>query len=317
MAILLRPAEITGIDSDNRTIDVKWIGTIGDAKKVKLVLDSGNFSLPRIGDTGLVIQESGQAYFLGKIEYAYKKKVDGTAIDPETESKLLSKRVIEGEIYIANLLKRTWLSLSSGGDIGLLNGFNEGLRYYFTGRILKLAGMVTQIVGNGVTYKLGSVMRDATIKKNVIAQEAPLVPAIEACLELLFQQVKIARLHLGHIKSRVTDVGVGIDEFSTFGGRLRAILEVAAGPVTIAALKMDELGNIELTSSLAGKISIDTTAVKSILFGGLAAVHRALLGEPFLAHYKAHKHFTPVGPSGTMVVPLVDETVLSQKVKLI
>jgi hypothetical protein len=314
---IIKPAEVTGADPDNRTVAIKWYGLPSGVQKVLVVSDTGDFSFPKVGDIGLVIQHSAQAYYLGKIEYGYKNKIAGKVFDTETESKVLAKRVQEGEVYIGNLLKRVWLSMSSAGDFSLLNGFNEGLRYYLRGRILKLAGMVTQIVGNGVTYKLGSVMRDAVVKKNVIAQEVPLVPAIEACLELLFQQVKIVRFHLGHIKSRVTDVGVGIDEFSTFGGRLRAILEVAAGPVTIAALKMDELGNIELTSSLAGKISIDTTAVKSILFGGLAAVHRALLGEPFLAHYKAHTHFTPVGPSGTMVVPLVDETVLSQKVKLI
>lgn len=313
---IIKPAEVTGADPDNRTVDIKWYGLPSGVQKVLVVSDTGDFSFPRVGDIGLVIQHSAQTFYLGKIEYGYKQKIDGKVIDTETESKILAKRVREGEVYIGNLLRRVWLSMSSAGDFSLLNGFNEGLRYYLTGRILKLAGMVTQVVGNGVTFKLGSVMRDGAVKKNVIAQEVPLVPAIEACLELLYQQVKIARLHLGHIKSQVTDAGVGVDEFSTFGGRLRAILEVAAGPVTMASLKMDELGNIELTS-LAGTISVDTTAVQSILFGGLAAVYRVLLGEPFLAHYKAHIHSTPVGPSGTMVVPPVDETMLSQKVKLL
>lgn len=311
MSTTIRPAEITGVDPDTRQLQVKWYGTGGDAKNVKIVSDSGDFSMPRVGDVGLVIQDGGQSYYLGKVEYAYQQKIAGKAKDPETESKILAKRVLEGEIYIGNLLKRTWLSLSSAGDFGLLSGFNEGLKYISKSRITKLAGMVTRVIGNGVTLKIGSVMRDIGTQTDTVIPEVPLVPALEAYLEVVFQTLKIARLHLGHVKS-----SVGVDEFSTLGGRLRAVLEVAAGPVTLASLKMDETGNIELTS-LAGSIFIDTAMVQGIALGGISAVWRALLGEPFLLHYKAHTHATAMGPSGPMIVPVVDETVLSQKVKLI
>jgi hypothetical protein len=313
---IILPAEVTNTDPDNRTIDVKWYGLPGTVQKVNIVSDTGDFSLPKVGDVGLVIQHNLHAFYLGKIEAQYKRKIDGKDRDPDTNSKILAKRVLDGEIYIGNLIKRAWLSISSGGDFGLLSGFNDGLRYYMKDRILRLAGMTTRLIGNGVTLKIGSVVRDSPPKTDVICQEVPLVPSIEACIELLFQQVKIARFQLGHIKSYVSPTGIGADEFSTLGGRLRAILEVTAGPVTLASLKMDETGNIELTS-LAGNIFIDTAMVQGIALGGLSAVWRALLGEPFLLHYKAHTHSTAMGPSGPMIVPVVDETVLSQKVKLI
>ena len=310
MSATIRPAEVTGIDPDTRLIQIKWYGSGGDAKNVRVVSDTGDFSMPRVGDIGLVIQDEAHSFYLGKIEYAYGKKVEGREKDADTDATILAKRVLEGEIYIGNLIKRTWLSLSSAGDFALLNGFSEGLRYYFRNRILRLAGMVTRVVGNGVTFKLGSVMRDIPTSDTIVAEVPPIIPAIEAYLELVFNAVKLARFHLGHIKN-----SAGIDELSTLGGRLRAILEVAVGPVTMAALKMDEQGNIEVTS-LAGKIMIDTTAIQSIWLGGVSAVHRALCGEPFLAHYKAHTHPTAMGPSGTPIPVLVDESVLSQKVKL-
>jgi hypothetical protein len=297
---------VTGTDPEYRTITAEWLGIFGNVQNVKVVSDTGDFSFPRIGDIGLVVQETTQAYYLGKIEYDYKSKIDGKYTDPDTEATVFGKRVLEGEIFIGNLLQRVWMSITSAGDFSFLSGLNEGLRYYCKERILKLSGMTTRLVGNGVTFNLGSVIRD-----NSVVQEVPLVPAVEAFMEVLFSAIRIVRFHLGNIKD-----SLGVDELSSLGEKLRAVLEVKAGPAVVASLKMDEKGNIELTS-LAGKILIDTSIIQGILLGGLSSVYRALLGEPFLLHYKAHTHSTAMGPSGPIIVPVVDESVLSQKVKLL
>jgi hypothetical protein len=311
---VIAPAEITGVNVDNRTLDIAWIGHPGGVRSVKIVSDAGDFSMPKTGEVGLVIQHETQAYFLGKIEYGYKQKIDRQVYDPNNEKIVYpAKRVSEGEVCTASPLNDLWLSMANSGDFGFSNGVINGLRYYASREKLQLKGKLLALLGNGITAKLGSVLRDVTGMDDPVA-EVPLFPAIEALIDLIFMQVRLARLHIGHVKNNK-----GIDERSTFGGKLRAVLETAAGlpgnPVMSASLKFDDSGNIELTS-LLGKIAINSSnAIGSILLGGLAAAQKAVFGDALLLWLNTHTHPTLVGPSGPPTVQAT-QSLLSQKVMI-
>ncbi len=311
---IIGPAEITAVDIENRTVDVRWVSLPGGIKNVKIVSDACDFSMYRVNDVGLVIQAHTLAYFVGKIDYGYRKKINGEVKHPDdVDSTYPAKRVDEGEVCIANPLNDLWLSMSESGDFSFVDGLINGLRFYAYTGVLQLKGMLLRLLGNSVTLKLGSVLRDVTGFDDVVAQTGT-YPALEALIELLYIQVKFARWHLGHIKN-----SKGVDEKSSFGSSLRFIVETAAGlptnPVINASLKFDVDGNIELTS-LLGKVAIDSGALASILLGGLSANQKAVLGDALLTWLNSHTHPTGVGPSGPPTVQ-APQTLLSQKVKLV
>ena len=311
---------VVSTNPEHRTVKVQIHGTERYLEDVIVITDSGSFSFPSVGDFGLVIGDDVRSYFIGKIEFGYKDKIDGKLRDKSTGAKILAKLVNDGEIYIGNLIKRCWLSISSGGDFSLLNGLNEGIKYFRSLRFLRLASMFIHLLGNGVNVYFGSVARDIPgAGKTVIPSDAgPTIPAIEAFIDLFIEPLKtrLARFHIGHIKN-----SLGVDEFGSLGGRLRGILEVCnqAG-VTIASLKMDEVGNIELTALPPGKLVLDGSPESGILLGGLGAVQSAAFGDLLINWLLNHTHSTPVGPSGVPIqVPGFSTTLselLSKKVKI-
>jgi len=90
---------------------------------------------------------------------------------------------------------------------------------------------------------------------------------------------------LGYVK----DTTLGVDEISSFGSRLRGILEVTVGPVPLASLKIDEVSNIELTS-MTGKLKqsaplgIELTAASgSIKQTALSSIEHTAIAGNFMA----------------------------------
>jgi hypothetical protein len=281
----MSPARIIATHPEYRVVDVAWMGTETTKHNVIVVNEYGSYSFPKVGDTGLVLGNGFQYYFLGKIEYGYNVKIEGKyknpdtgemidVVDTQTGAKVQAKNVKDGEILLANFVKRIWLALSNSGDFSLVNGLSEGLRYYTKDRLLKLTGMVVQVVGNGLEAAFGTRVRALTgVGLTPVPDETLKAPATEFFVLLKKLGVKTERLHLGY----VSDSMVGADEFGSFGGaRLKALLEVCKGGIPVAVLKMDEAGGVELSSTTTNVMLNATLGL--IQLGGIGAMNPAVKG---------------------------------------
>jgi hypothetical protein len=283
--LTLAPAKVTSTNINDRLVNVAWIGRSAGVNNVLVLGSHGNLSFPKVGDVGLVARFENWAYYLGNIEYGYAKKVAGEIKDERTGETILTKLVKDGEVFITNMLKQTFLSFPNSGDMGLLNGLSEGIKYLSKYRLLKTAALTLQFAGNGVMAALGSVIRDLPGQGPTVSLGDSLTPAVEAYIEVKENGVKLGRAHLGYVK----DTTLGIDEISSFGSRLRGILEVTAGPAPLASLKIDEVSNIELTS-MTGKLKqsaplgIELTAASgSIKQTALSSIEHSVLAGNFMA----------------------------------
>jgi hypothetical protein len=305
-------ATVKAVDSTNRFIDIQYMGSDRTKKEVILVMDPGNYAFPKVGDRVFVLDVGERTYCLGRIDYRYKTLVDGGTKDETTGVEIKTKDVHDNEIYLGNFLKRTWLSLSNSGDFSLMaaKGGGEGLKYIFKDRFLKLAGMAVQVIGNGARVAFGSVVRNIAGEITPIPSDAPLLPAVEGVIDLYYSTLRLARMGIGHIKN-----SLGIDEFGSWGARLRAIIEVCQAGVPIAVMKMDEAGNIEISSTLAQVMLDSTIPVNSVLLGGLAAAFSVPLGESLNTWLTGHTHSSGTGPTGVPIIPPTS-ALLSQKVKV-
>lgn len=280
----MSPAKILATHPADRLVDVAWIGTETTKQNVVVVDSYSNYTFPKVGDTGLVIGNGVHYYFLGKIEYGYAVKIKGKVKNPKTGEHteirdvstgrpIQAKEVKDGEIFLANLASRVWLSMTNSGDFSLLKGLQEGLRYYAKDRLLKLKGMVVQVVGNGLEAAFGTRVRALTgVGLTPIPDETLKAPATEFFVLLKKLGVKTERLHLGY----VSDSMVGADEFGSFGARLKAILEVCKGGIPVAVLKMDEAGGVELSSTTTNVMLNATLGL--IQLGGIGAMNPAVKG---------------------------------------
>ena len=181
----MTPVEVVSTDPDHRLVNVKPDGTDRVIYEVKVVNDSNSFSFPRKHDRGLVFSDDTNAYYLGKLEYGFADKLVRDRLkDRETGIGIFIKKIFEGEVFLSNVLKRTWLSINNAGDFSLMNGLSEGLKYVRNFRFLQLKGMFVHIFGNSSSFKIGSVVRDIpTSGKQVIPSDAgPTVPASGLCL---------------------------------------------------------------------------------------------------------------------------------------
>jgi hypothetical protein len=314
----ITPAEIKAVKAVDRLVDVQFLGTDRQTYGAMVITPPGNFSMPKVGDRGLILSTGDEReYYIGTYYHGYEDYLTkGKVKDKNTGTEFLGKEVQAGEINFTNLVKRVWLSIANSGDFSLMNGLNEGLRYFRGTRFLRLSGMFIHNLANGSVFKLGSVVRDIPSQgKKVISSDAgPTVPALEALIKLIIEPAKslLARFHIGHVKN-----DLGVDEVGSWGARLRAILEIGnPGGVPIAVLKMDESGNIELSAIPPGVIMVDGSPASGVLLGGLGAANSAILGEPFLQWAASHTHLTGVGTSAVPTEPPNPLTVLSNKVKL-
>lgn len=311
--VWVEPARVEASDIINRTIDIKLLHSDLGAQRAIPVMDFGNYSFPKAGDfvLALISGIDNPVYCIGKIDYGYKEKVDGKAIDQQTKSTVIAKAVKEGEIFIGNLVKRMWLHMAPNGDFSLMNGLSEGINYIKNIRFLQLSGIAVQALGSGSVFNVGAVARDIpSTGKTIIPSDAPLIPAIEGMIDLVVGVLRLARFHIGHIKN-----ALGVDELGSWGARLRAIIEVCAPGVPLAVLKMDEIGNIELSSTM-GVTMLNGMPGRGILLGGLGAAHPVAYGDTLLQWIRTHTHGTGVGPSSVPneVATLTDAVHTSKQV---
>lgn len=318
--IWLSPGVVTAAYPEKRLVNVKWRGAEIGKQNVIVINDFGSYGFPKVGDTGLVIGNGTHYYFIGKIEYGYEAQIKGfyidsntkkevKIVDPDTGSSILARKVKEGEIFLGNFAKRVWMNISGNGDFSFMNGLNDGLKYLKGWRLFRLAGQTISMLGNGVEVAIGSCMRQIPMLGDMVfPDETQKSTAPEFFVELKKAGLKTARLHLGYVRNML-----GIDELSTtFGARIKALIEVCTGGLPVAVLKMDEAGNIEMSTNL-GIVLLD--ALTFIKLGGVAAVHPAVFGDSLLTWLNTHTHPTSTGPSG-FPVTLADPSLLSTKVQL-
>lgn len=280
------PAKITATDPENRLVNVKYLNMSAGVTNVIVLSSHGNLSFPNVGDCGLVLRFENWAYYLGTIEYGFARRIAGELKDETTGQTLLAKLIKDGEVFLNNVKSNLFLALSNNGDINLVNGRDEGLSYTSKFRLLKTAALTLRQIGNGVTSAIGSVVRDLPGLGPTISIGDSGGPAVEAFTEVKENGVKLSRLHLGYVK----DTTLGVDEVSSYASRVRAVLEVCAGPVPLAYLKIDELGNIEL-SSASGNMSqtvgqnLDITTVGGkITETGATGIEHTAVGGDYVAN---------------------------------
>ena len=172
-----------------------------------------------------------------------------TLKDAEGNS-IYTKEVKPGEVLLANIAKGIELFLGRGGNFWLKSRDKDGISYKFKEKMLEISGKAIMMAGAGVNVAFGRVMRNrkGLGLESIPSDAGPFIPALEALIEVVAQQkIKVARLHLGHIKNPLDPTGA-VDEVGSWGGRLRAILEAGMGP-TKSAVKIDETGNIEVAAA--------------------------------------------------------------------
>lgn len=270
-------AEVKSTDPENRMVDVSLLGLAESYSGVIVVNDSNSYSFPKVGDRGIIIQSGQYSYYLGKIEFRFKDKLDGKVKDKTTGTVLKPKHVRGGETWIGNLARRAWMEISNSGNFSLMNGLNDGLKYFKKSRFLRLAGGAVNLVGNGAYVAFGSVMRDLPgVGKTPIPGETG--TSIEGLINLAISGLRLARFHIGN----VMDTTLGTPELGSWGARLRAILEVCTAGVPIAWLKVDESGNIEIKST-ATNIAIEGGPAALVQLGGLSATEPIIKGSSYIS----------------------------------
>ena len=316
-------AKVLSVDAENRTVDVIRVNVDAKYTRVMIMSSAGNYSMPDVGDVGLVIGDVTSMYWLGRLDFGYKKHLAG-AINPKTGKKWGVRLIDAGAVQLVNLATRVGLYFSNSADFSLTNDFSDGIKYIKEKsgaplRWLKLLGRSVSIEGANVFVNAGTVMRNiigtgfsavndmtgaALAKEFSVFVKKPVGPA----------ETDAARLQMGDVlQEPVAAAQAGVPEVGGIpGGFLRVLLAgfTAAGIIG-GALKIDNLGNAEL-STLLGNILINGI---SIHIGGFPSTHPAVLGDQLLIYLNTHAHSSSIGPTGTVVTPAAAD-LLSTKVLL-
>lgn len=322
--VYIGPAEVLSANEDDRVLSIRWLSRPSKVQNVLVVNDPTSYSLPKRGDIGLVISTGGHAYFVGKLEYGYKEKIYGKKLEKDKRvtdgdgNKIYARKVNPGETLLSNIVNGVSLFIGNSGGYSLLSRIGDGLTYSASDRYASLSAKALRFIGQEVTAAFGKVMRNLGAGLQVIPNPTnPLTPAVESMITVASNALNLARVHLGHVMNPL-----GIFEFSSFGGRLRALLEACdVLGISSSSIKMDEIGNLEMSSATSpttaatGKTLVDSgNPINSVLLGGLLATQHAVFGEALLNWLNMHTHPTSVGPTSIPVVPADPLSLLSKKV---
>jgi len=346
------PARVVSVFSEDRLIDVEYIE--GKAKKssIQVVCADGSYSMPRVGDVGLVIGDETGFYYLGRLDYGYRRKLSTGLSDDkkelnQTTGKPWNVKLVEGGVtYLSNIISGAGLLLPDTGNIKLLSLFGDGLSYMSSSagkpfRWLKLIGKtITATVSGGIVQlSVGQVVRKLPTGDSVINDETGLVTAKEvlAVVRKLATAagpaVDQAKLHLGNIFVEPMVADKGIPEFHTEIGvagaaaALRAVLAVfnAAG-IEVGSVKIDKMGNMSINTPAPGTGLLSITALTKIAINSLLvhlgttqdvpATEPGVLGLQLQLWLSTHTHATGTGPSGPPLESALIINSLSKKVFL-
>lgn len=321
----ITPAIVTKTDPKSRTLNVQVYGTERQIVNVFVVNDPGNYGFPKMNDSVLVLNTATRAYCVGVIQIQYEKKTERKAVkDPETNTYVRADEVDNGGICIGNITNKTKFRIENNGDFSLWSALFAGLKFESLRQILSIAGNMLDISAGTVTSYIGSVFRNVPGTGLTPFQALPPIDstgttgfsAVEVLFDLLYRQLRLVRFHLGHILN-----AAGVPEMGSIDVTkpLRALLEVCLSGATIASLKMDEGGNIEISTSI-GKIVVDSSIpLGSVLLGGASATESAVYGDLLKTWLDNHVHpssWGPTGPASAGSTGPLPDTTLSPKVKI-
>ena len=244
-AIAALPAEVMAIYPTNRIIDIRWLSQEGGKRGVVVVSSHGDYSFPKVGDTGLVLQYGFNFFYLGRVDMSYAAKLAGNVRDKLTGQKLRPTEVDGGEAHLENVATKSYARFANNGDFSILNGFREGLKYMLNLRRATLSAKTLELLGNGVKIMFGTAIRNPGTGE-IPPPGTSGGKVIEFLLQIAYQDIQTVRFHLGEIVDLIAGT---VPEMSSFGARLKALLEVTAGPAPLASLKMDEVGNVEMAAT--------------------------------------------------------------------
>lgn len=313
------PAIVKQTDPTARTLVVQPFGTDRQVTDVYVVNDPGNYAFPKINDVILLLSTTTRAYAVGVVQMRYANKLERkTAKDPETNSYVRADEVDNGGICIGNITNKTKLRIDNNGDFSFWSALFAGFSFEAMKQIFTFAANNFTINAGTVKSYIGSVFRSIPGTGNTPMQALPPIDttgtpgfaAVEVMFDLLYRQLRLARFHLGHILN-----SVGVPELSSLAKPIRALLEVCLSGATICSMKMDEGGNIEVSTTI-GKVIINSSIpLASVLIGGLTASQSAVFGDLLLTWLNSHTHSSSWGPTGPAISPATT-SILSQKVKI-
>jgi hypothetical protein len=316
-------AQVKEVNVENRTVNVQLLGTARQITDVIVVNNPGNYAFPNNGDIVLILSMFSRSFAVGIIQVNYKLKTERKTVkDPASNTYVRADVVDGGGISIGNITNKTKLTIDNDGSFSLWSSLFAGIKFSPMFNLIEQFAQLFEFTAGTVKSSVGVVMRN--IKPNgrtpiasTVADSTglPTSPAVEAMINVLFNKVRLARLHIGHVLD-----SLGVPEFSSFAGRIRAILEVCQTGTTIASMKMDEYGNIELTTTM-GTVIINGAAASGIILGTspATALYSVLRGESVQTWCDNHTHQTsqgPTGPASLGTYGIFPPTALSTQVKI-
>jgi len=279
-AVAVLPAEVIAIYPADRVVDIRWLSQEGGKRGVVVTSSHGDYSFPAVGDTGLVLQYGFNFFYIGRIDISYAAKLAGNVRSKLTGQKLRPTEVDGGEAHLENVAAKSYVRFSNNGDFSLLNAFREGLKYMRNLRRTTISAKTMELFGNGIKIMFGTAIRNPGTGE-IPPPGTSGGKVIEFLLQIAYQDIQTVRFHLGEIVDLIAGT---VPEMSSFGARLKALLEVTAGPAPLASLKMDEVGNVEVTSatgqiktSSLGPTTIDSKSTLSASAIGIASIDGQLV----------------------------------------
>lgn len=303
-------AVVRGVNSSDRTVAVDYLNRSGGEPAVPVWSDPGSYSLPAVNDQVLVlIDRATRPHVLGMRDYNFSDKVVANTLPT----------VLAGEKALYHPTTGARLHFRANGDVLLLTEREEGLEIKPGERVKMKAPALMEIIGSAGKLAFGDVRRRQkgllpivpASDDTVINPTSGVLPHREFTVEVKAQVMpgpvtglqRAARFSMG---TGVIDNDGQWEQLKSFGTNLRAILEITALTGTpLSSIQMDEVGNIEIFSTLVARIrsnlaeviASEITLKASQITLGRFRRYSALLSELFLIMYNTHTHSTPLGPT--------------------
>lgn len=322
-------AVVKGVNSVDRTLSLDYLNRSGGEPAAPVWADTGDYSLPAVNDQVFVfIDRATRPQVLGMRDYNFSDKVAANQLPT----------VLAGEKCIYNSATGARLHFRANGDVLLLTEREEGLEIKPGERVKLKAPALMEVIGSAGKIAFGDVRRRQkgmlptvpTSDDAVINPSTGVLPHREFTVEVKAQVLpgpitglqRAARFSMG---TGVIDNDGQWEQLKSFGTNLRAILEITALTGTpLSSIQMDEVGNIEIFSTLMARIrsnlaeviASEITLKASQITLGRFRRYSALLSELFLIMYNTHTHSTPLGPTSPPQPIAVPAAVLSKTVGL-
>jgi len=270
--------KVVSVDSKNRLLNVSWPGLDIVKSQVMPINSPGNYSLPKVGDMGLVTGNDldGYSYF-GRADFGYGRQLDGE-VDPVTQKPFNVREVAAGETYLSNPSVGSWMHLANSGNVSLMHPGGDGVKYtrYRQGAPIRLLQTLARTIKNSatsVTVSAGSVLRSLPAIGYKLALDTSGLSAQEFNVNVKLGSANLASFVIGNVIDKF-----GLVELSSFGTRVFAMLKTGLIPGTEANVKLDEIGNIEINAAATGQMSLTAQLIN---LGMLVAPEPVIKGTTF------------------------------------